>query len=822
MFRLIKKYYINVILVATVSAFFTQSVNAAWYSDFWNGVKNTFSGRSIKATYVDQYKTITSGVTGTFDNFAVITEPYYQTRDLATALGNGNVSLTMGNAVGDLNAIAKKYGVSDAQLGSAWTTFRDETVDGLTTAGDAIAASGREWMEFQLELLNEMFSLCVWAAKNSEYAMSPMLVAYTQSTGEDVNLIGEDEAYAICSNSGLGMLTNLANSLESNLKQYKELNRYINGNRKAILQTAFTNMLDMTKEANKLLTQPLIKSMINQSKIDDETQIVITEPFVQYDSINDIRNNIVESHYSYHTNPTAACSRISLPIICDSDDSEINDLMDDLGYLSHSTEAEQWRFKRNIHAILAHAYGPAYWFENDNFSTDLRDTLLAKYSDYLSGDTLISSAGNVDPRVPYIVSDTFLSGGLGVILSSDTDYIILLNEKLFANGYNNLNLVFNEALADDAINDAKLIYIEELFHLMGKEICKNNPNLSLCQVTDDAGAMAANAIEQYDTDWETFIDNVYTNTHAQTINAQYQLPLTNEDVVLETNNNLWATNTYLKKKKSKLRFRSRVGASTSSGFTSTTAVIDTTFTFPRWIRPGTGLEDYYDVTDCSNFHCRALIMEVSVGIRDEVELGTGTDDLVSAFQLNPDYYPGGSIAFGTSRVHNVKLKFVLKDGDITRYDESITRKNSGFEYAIGVWGFGGVRTPKLPIGNFTLTGSAYVVPWYDIAAEWNLKARSKIGTALGVGATLGLGGCVAGGVGGSFMSKSLEGCVLGSQFAESLAVFRIVQEQNKVNKWQGWGWIIGTQLLKASRNAGPVSADLRLEYVKTMNQTNHY
>lgn len=795
---------------------------------------STQSQSGVFKPLVNAANSVGSEISGTFSpaaNFISdglgkisLVDPFKDSKfaNSALLLGDKNTLIKMPTL--ELDGIAKGYGLSDANLGSAWTNFRDISVESYASTGNAVSYAAQETYKNALDNLNDAFSLCVWAAKNSQFIMSPALIAYSQTSGQNINLIDREEAYTVCSNTGLGMLTNLANSLDSNLEMFKKLNKYINGNKDKILEDALAELLNQTKNARQLLNAPFVKHLINNKKVSKLEKELAYEPFDSYSSIDDLRANIFEENFSYHNNPSTACARVNLPIVCDNDGSTINQKIENLIYSSIPNESTKWKYKRVLHAILTHAYGPSYWYQSNDFSNELRDNLLEQYSNYLDGSQLIDTVSGVDPRIPYIVDDSLLSGGMGLIISSDNDYIILLNEKLFAAGYDGLDLDFTSAIDDQNIDNAKLVYLEELFHLMDKDFCNQNSTTSMCLVTNDAGAMAADAIEQLanSSNWDNFLIKMYDNTELQSEAGTHTMALIDENIEIESNMNIWSIQTWLKTKKTKIRMRTRTGLSVSNNATASTVVFDLNVDFPYWVTRNTGLGDYYDVDtvdDCKDYHCKALVINVNVGIRDEVEVGISTDDYVEA-KYKPENAFALSAAAGTSRVHQVKFPFVLKGGDPTKYSSSVTKDKMTYEYANGFWGYGAVRTPKPIISNVTFQSNAYAVPWADMSAEWSIRAKNAIGVAQGVGGVGAVGGCAIGSMTGMFMSKALEGCVLGSHAAESASVFSIAANQSSAYKWVGWGMIYGITILDAS--AGPVSSNLRLEVVQTVHGQKGY
>jgi len=540
--------------------------------------------------------------------------------------------------------------------------------------------------------------------------------------------------------------------------------------------------------------------------------------FEAYSSIADIRNSLEVSNYSYHNDPQRACSRVSLPIICDSFEDLNNVAINRFNYKeSGISGSEAAHRKRVFNAIAIKSFGSGYTdTKSGNSSTKDKKDVIHYLRSELYKD--INWSQIQDQRIPYIVKNELLGGAGGAFIATETDSIILLNEELFTD-----DTSLDEGFGSDDIFYARKVALEELGHWLNWRRCQFRDDMNNCasegDTFGDSGAKFATAsfIEYVNfTDFVNQLQEVSEGLWSQPT----QLTLSSgQTATYEGNPSLTDIQTALDKQDAKIRFRMRTQIGTPSsalniGDLGSSGIIEINYTPPKRIK-ASSLDDMnrYDYEDPD----RTLFLgKIDIVFALENYIGASTGLLTDALFL-PKLY--GEVGLKSSIGISIPLlKERLSSNNLKHLNREYRDTNIGLSYSVSPYVFSYLSL--ISVGTNTkasldLTSAV----WWGISTAWPAKSNTVPFSITMAGITVGSTGigCIKGTAVltsmGVPISTQLK-CALGAQLASGVLVSGTGAlaslSNNNVSFDHSSGWVNGVRV-KFSDSTTGLAVETRFE-----------
>ena len=406
--------------------------------------------------------------------------------------------------------------------------------------------------------------------------------------------------------------------------------------------------------------------------------------FERYSSIEQLRQSLEATKYSYHTDPQRACHRVSLPIICDTYENLSEVAINRFNYRAPGlTGSEAAHKKRVFNAILVKAFGSDY--KNTRFSDRNLEQEMAVIHSLRA--TLFDAVGESDQRIPYIVNSELLGGAGGAFIATDTDSTILLNEDLFSDDSG-----LEEGFSADDVHFARKVALEELGHWLNWRRCQYSEHMNHCasegDTFGDSGAKFASAsLIEYD----GFSD--YINQLQSVSEGLWSLPIqfTLADgsiATYEGNPSLVDIQTALAQLDAKVRFRMRTqlsapGSSLEMGNLGSSGIIEVNYTPPKRIT-ASALEEMerYGYEDPDQ---RLFLGNIGIVFAIENYIGASTG-LLSDSLLLPKLY--GEVGVKSSIGVSIPLlKSRLGTNNLANLNKKYRDHNIGLSYSVSPYAF---------------------------------------------------------------------------------------------------------------------------------------
>ena len=541
--------------------------------------------------------------------------------------------------------------------------------------------------------------------------------------------------------------------------------------------------------------------------------------FEQYTSIDDIRNSLETTEYSYRIDPQRACSRVSLPIICDSF-SDLNDVaINRFNFQEQGiSSSEAAHRKRVFNAIGVKAFGSGYKnTQSGNRSTGEQMEVVH----YLRSELFkkVNWSQTQDQRIPYIVKDALLGGAGGAFISTDTDAIILLNEELFTD-----DTSIDEGFGEDDIFHARKVALEELGHWLNWRRCQYSNGMNNCadegDTFGDSGAKFANAAF---IEYQNFDDYI---TQLQAVSEGLwskptQLTLANgSTATYEGNPSLVDIQTALATVDAKVRFRMRTQMGTPGSVLpiaklGSSGIIEVNYTPPKRITAA-ALDDMtkYGFEDPNQ---TLYLANMDIVFALENFIGTGTDLLNSAFLL-PRFY--GEIGIKSSIGISIPLlKESIDKNNLANLNNRYRDKNIGLSYSVSPYLFSYLRLLSSGGEQAKVSLDSTSAVWWGMSSSWPAKSNTVPFSVMMATSTLissGVG-CAAGyammSSAGVPISPTLQ-CALGAQMASGTVVSGLGTIGSKSNDFVSFnkssGWVNGIRV-KAEEDSTQLAVEVRFE-----------
>ncbi len=548
-----------------------------------------------------------------------------------------------------------------------------------------------------------------------------------------------------------------------------------------------------------------------------ETTSVQTH-FEQYSSIDEIRNALATTDYSYHNDPQRACERVSLPIICDafSDLSEvaINRFNYKAPGLSGSEAAHK---KRVFNAIAIKAFGSDYK-NSEQGERSLEEQMDVIH--YLRTELFneVNWSQTQDSRIPYIVSNDLLGGAGGAFIATENDAIILLNEELFSD-----DIGIEEGFGDDDIFHARKVALEELGHWLNWRRCQYSENMNHCasdgDTFGDPGAKFATAsFIEYEGfgDYIRQLQEVSEGLWSQPI----RLTLANgERAVYEGNPSLTDIQTALAKLDAKVRFRMRtqIGSPSSTmpmGSLGSSGIIEINYTPPKRILADSLVDmEKYGYQDPEQ---TLYLGNIGIVFALENYVGSSTPLLSDSLFL-PKLY--GEVGLKSSIGVSIPLlKDKLSSNHLVNLNNQYRDHNIGLSYSVSPYAFSYLSL--MAIGDTTrLSLDLTSAIWWGASTNWPARSNTVPFSIIMAGTTVastGLG-CALGVATFTTLSAPISTesqCALGAQLASGSMLSGVGALGSLMNEDVGFdhssGWVNGIRVKLANSTSG-LAVETRFE-----------
>jgi len=541
--------------------------------------------------------------------------------------------------------------------------------------------------------------------------------------------------------------------------------------------------------------------------------------FEQYSSIADIRNSLEATNYSYHNDPQRACSRVSLPIICDSFEDLSNVAINRFNYREDGISGgDAAHKKRSFNAIAVKAFGSGY---SDTTSGNSSKQEKMDVIHYLRSELFneINWSQAQDQRIPYIVKDELLGGAGGAFIATDTDSIILLNEELFSD-----DTSIEEGFGSDDVFYARKVALEEMGHWLNWRRCQYSDDMNNCasegDTFGDSGAKFANAsLIEYSnfTDFITQLQEVSEGLWSQPT----QLTLGNGKVATyEGNPSLVDIQTALANVDAKVRFRMRTqmgtpGSALPIAELGSSGIIEVNYTPPKRIK-ASSLDDMskYGYQDPEQ---TLFLGNISIVFALENYIGAGSKDMLGQAFLLPTLYGEVGIK-STIGISIPLLKDSIDKNNLANLNNRYRDKNIALSYGVSPYIFNYLRL-LTSAGNSKVSMDGTSAVWWGMTTSWPAKSNTVPFSVMMATTTL-----ISSGVGcatgysimssiGVPISPALQ-CAVGAQMASGTIVSGLGAIGRRSNDFVSFtkksGWVNGIRI-KAEDKATKTAVEVRFE-----------
>lgn len=712
---------------------------------------------------------------------------------------------------GDWNTVALGLKDDAVQIGARAGATASEIETGLEDFGEDVGSAFEDAGEFIID---------------SE-AIKQLGKGFEIIRGALTECLGSTEAVEYCYEQFVGQIIEFYNMMRHFVAKVTELKDYATG---AMYDEIVGTIEEIEKKSIKYF-MPVLTD--NQDRLDFDNSgnpfgenSSVHEGFEQYSSIQDIRDSLNSTNYSYHSAPATACARVAIPVVCDDYESLNTDTINRFDFTDSSLSASELSERQQLfHALNIKAFGTTYRSSSNGSRSDSEKTVI---SDYLQTE-LFSDIdwNNNDQRIPYIVENEMLEGAGGAFIATDTDAILLLNEQLFADD-NSLSQGFNSE--DEQL--AKAVALEEMGHWLNWRRCQYDSAMMNCAKTGDIlgdpGLKFSDAAFIEYTDFADYISQL-ANVSEGAWSKPFQLSLVGGDVAIyEGNPGLADIQDALATVGSKLRFRMRTQLGVTDKVVSivevgSSGIIEVNYTPPKRVKAG-------DLSDMSKYGYndadQALYL-ANIGVNFALENYIGAGSPVSLPILGLPIPTFQKLYFELGLKSTLGISFPLLKTSTSYYD-GFTNVNNDYladnvrlSYSVSPYAFMYESMFNSKFGTpVTLQLDTTQSIWAGVTTSWPANTATIPISITMAGITIASSGvgCVKGIVAlsalGLPLSQSVQ-CLLGAQVASGTvvtgagALFSLFNPNITFTPATGY---VGGIRAKVSTSAGAVSAGVEVRF----------
>ena len=543
----------------------------------------------------------------------------------------------------------------------------------------------------------------------------------------------------------------------------------------------------------------------------------VHEGFEKYASIDDIRNSLEVTDYSYRIDPQRACARVSLPIICDSFSDLSNVAINRFNFREAGISgSEAAKRKRLFNAMSVKSFGAGYKNTKNN-DRSLNEEMAVIH--YLNSELFeeVNWSRTQDQRIPYIVKSDVLGGAGGAFIATDSDAIILLNEDLFSDDIN-----VEEGFGKEDVFHARKVALEELGHWLNWRRCQYSDDMNNCadegDTFGDSGAKFANAslleynnLNDYITQLKTVSEGLWSQPTQFTLGN-------GELATYEGNASLTDIQTALAQIDAKVRFRMRTqmgtpGSDLGVGELGSSGIIEINFTPLKRITAGAiKKREKYGYHDPDK---RLFLGNINITFAIENYLGASSP--ISNIFLLPKIYAELGVKSSIG-ITIPLLKERLSSNSLAHLNNKYRDNNIGLSYGVSPYGFSYLSL--LSIGETTKVSlDVTSAIWWGISTKWLAKSNTVPFSVMMAGMTVSGGalGCSNGVAAltavGAPISTQLK-CALGAQLYTGTMLSTAGALTSKSSKDVGFGhsrgWVAGVRVKVANKTTG-MAVETRFE-----------